>query len=406
MATHRSFSTRYRRSPGGASSWTRTLALAIAAGLAGCGGGGLDTFPSAEGTRIQAAEAQLAGAQTPLVSKPIVGSESVSRAPVDPVPPGSAVEANPALAKPPVTKPPAVPVVSGKVRYGIPGAAILGVGGSLQGSVPFLPEDLWNRDVSQLPVDPMSDALIASVGATLPLQAAFGLTAGVPYTVIGRDQPLQRVRLDGEADREWPVPDDAPVSEDASKRMIVLDRDLGRLYEMRGASRAADGAWLASGGAVWQLDASNAAPLAASPGSSDDAGIPLFAGLLRAEEATAGVIRHALRVTVPWLGGMWQPPAVRALPTAADAQGAVLPPVGMRLRLKPGFVIPDTLSLPARAILQALKTYGMIVVGAGPAWAIEGAPDASWDTNRLMGELALVRGEHFEVVLPAGPNAL
>jgi len=395
MVTHRSGSIRYRRSPGRAAPWRLTLALAIAAGLAACGGGGdSDTFPSAEGTAVLIAEAQIAEAQLPFVSKPIVGADTASRLPSDP---GAAVEANPSLVKPPVTRPPEVPVVSGKVRYGIPVAAELGVGASLMGSVPFLREDPWNREATQLPVDPMSDALIAAVGATLPLQAGFGSTAGVPYTVVGRIQPLGRVRLDSEADREWPVPDDAPVSSDGSGRMIVLDRDLGRLYELRGARRAADGAWLASGGAVWPLDAGTAAPLWASP-ATDDAGIPMFAGLLRADEARAGVIRHALRVTVPWLGDGCEAPARRAMPTKGAAPGQVLPPVGMRLRLKADVAIPDTLSPPARAILQALKTYGMIVVGQGPAWAIEGAPDASWDTNRLMGELGLVRGEHFEVL--------
>jgi hypothetical protein len=100
----------------------------------------------------------------------------------------------------------------------------------------------------------------------------------------------------------------------------------------------------------------------------------------------------------PRLRAAWLPPALRAAVGAADAG---LPPVGLRLRLKASFVIPETASIQARAILQALKTYGMIVAGEGPAWAIDGMPDASWDAERLAAELGEVTGDQFEVVTMA-----
>lgn len=359
---------------------SRSLAAVLFAALAGCGGVD-DTPPApASGTPLVIAEAQLAP-----VSKPTVGGDTAVSEPAPTI-----------AGKPPVsTAPAAVPVVSGKVRYGTPSAAVPGAGGSLLGAVPFPQDDLWNRDVSQGGTDPASAALIARIGATAPLRLGFGRTEGVPYVVVSGAQPTRPLRTPDGQQRDWPVPAEATVSQDGSGRLVVLDRDAGRLFELHGAARAADGAWTADGATAWSLEVANGLPLDTSPLRTADSGIPMFAGLLRADEAAAGVIRHALRVTVPWLRDAWLPPARRALAGAADAS---LPPLGLRLRLKPGVVIPDTLSMPARAILQALKTYGMIVVGTGPAWTIEGAPDPSWDTVRLAGELAMVRGADFDVL--------
>jgi hypothetical protein len=383
MASHRSTSVRHPAH--GAARLRRGLQAALLAAVLALPGCGFveDATPVAEapaGTVMEIAEAQL-----PPVSKPIVGEVA-------------SFVAEPAMAsKPPVsTNPAAVPVVSGKVRYGVPSAAALGAGGSLQGAVPFPQDDLWNRDVSQGPADPASDALIARIGTTRPLQLGFGRTEGVPYVVVAGTQPTVPLRTPDGVPRDWPLPTDATVSQDGTGRLVVLDRDAGRLYELQGAARAADGSWTADAAAAWALDIANGLPLDGALLRSTFTGLPMFAGLLRADEASVGVIRHALRVTVPWLRDAWLPPARRA-PDGAYAD-ASLPPIGMRLRLKAGVPIPDTLSLPARAILQALKTYGMVVVGTGPAWTIEGAPDARWDTVRLAGELAMVRGEHFEVL--------
>lgn len=366
----------------------RAALLAWALALAGCGGAPDD--PGRAGTPASGAML-LAEAQLAPVSKPVAGGDAASVVPEPPV-----------VSKPPPTAVPvAVPVVAGKVRYGVPVAASLGVGGSLEGAVPFPQDDLWNRDVSQIPADPGSDGLIERIGATLPLQLGFGRTEGVPYVVVDAAQATRPVRTPDGASRAWPLPADAALAQDGSGRLIVLDRDGGRLYELEGAARAADGAWTADGATAWALNVANGLPVDGTPLRAGGTGLPMFAGLLRADEAAAGVIRHALRVTVPWLRDAWQFPARRA-PGAALPDPS-LPPVGLRLRLKAGVPIPDTFSLPARAILQAMKTYGLIVVGTGPAWTIEGAPDAGWDTVRLAGELATVRGEHFEVLSADGP---
>jgi hypothetical protein len=72
--------------------------------------------------------------------------------------------------------------------------------------------------------------------------------------------------------------------------------------------------------------------------------------------------------------------------------------MGMRVRLKASFVIPASFSTESRAILQALKTYGMIVADNGSNWYITGAPDPRWNNSKLNSELGSVKGSDFEVV--------
>jgi hypothetical protein len=74
----------------------------------------------------------------------------------------------------------------------------------------------------------------------------------------------------------------------------------------------------------------------------------------------------------------------------------------MRVRLKASFAIPAGFSPATRAILQALKTYGMMVADNGSNWYISGAPDSRWDNDSLVSQLAQVPGSAFEVVQMQG----
>jgi hypothetical protein len=354
------------------SAWTLApLALVCALG-AGCGGGAAD---------LPAASTAVAGeTYSSVVSKPAFTADLASPATVG---------------APPST----VPVVTGKVQYGVPVGASSGVGASLRGAVPFPAQDAWNVDVSRAATDPDSATLVAAIGAQAPLRIGFGGSAGVPYAVVDATQPTVPVRIAGGAPRAWPIPPALQASTDGG-RLSVVDRDAGLLYELRGAVRAADGGWDASAGAAWRLDAADAAPF---DGAGAPDGLPAFPGLVRADEASAGAIRHALRVTVPALRAAWRSPAHATAAGAGAADDAALPPLGLRLRLKPGFEIPADASPQARAILAALKAHGAIVSGIGPALTLEGAPDPSWDTARLAADLARVRVDDFEAVSQDGP---
>ena len=70
--------------------------------------------------------------------------------------------------------------------------------------------------------------------------------------------------------------------------------------------------------------------------------------------------------------------------------------MGMRVRLKAGY---DTSKFPAtaRVVLEALKTYGMIVADNGGDWFVSGAPDPRWSDDNLA-TLSRVPSSAFEVV--------
>jgi hypothetical protein len=72
--------------------------------------------------------------------------------------------------------------------------------------------------------------------------------------------------------------------------------------------------------------------------------------------------------------------------------------MGMRVRLKATYQIPDSFSPETKVILQALKTYGMFVADNGSNWYISGAPDDRWNNDHLVSELRQVTGSEFEVV--------
>lgn len=357
--------------PGGPAKPVGLASAALAVWLlAGCAGGSGTDAPTAV-----AGDAQLAPTPKPLF------------------PSAEAGVAMPA-------SPDAVPTLRGKVRYGAPTAAVEGVGATLSGAVPFPPSDAWNRDVVARPVDASTPALVAAIGPHETLKPAFDARSGVPYAVVGAGQPRVPVAVAGDPTaRAWPLPASLEPSSDPGGRVSVIDRDAGVLYELHGAARSADGGWTATAAAAWRLDVADAAPFEAA-GPLPGAAMPVLAGLVRRDEAEAGVIRHALRITVPAPRAAWAAPAREAV---GGPDAAALPPLGLRLRLRADLRIPADASREARAILQALQSYGAIVVGTGPALALEGAPHPAWEGGTVAVELARVRADDFEVV---GPDTL
>jgi hypothetical protein len=200
----------------------------------------------------------------------------------------------------------------------------------------------------------------------------------------------------------YPVPATTPVegapATGGDRHAIVIDRDHNRLYELYRAFANGDGSWNADCGAVFHLDSDNVRPTApAGWTSADAAGLPIFPGLARYDEAMLGPggVRHALRLTVQRSRRAYVPPASH---WASSSTSTGLPPMGMRVRLKASFAIPASFSAPTRALLTAMKAYGMIVADNGSNWYVSGAPDERWDNDALVREFAQVHGSDFEVV--------
>lgn len=312
----------------------------------------------------------------------------------------------------------AAPAPGKTFHYGSMATADLGPGADLHGAVPFPADNAWNTDISKAPVDPNSKKLIASIPIANGLHPDFGSGTyagayiGIPYVVVPGSQPGVAIRFNLYGDESdpgpYPVPPDAPIEGQrpdgrkfgGDRHVIVIDRDSNRLYEMYRAFPQDDGSWKAGSGAVFHLDSDDVRPTA-QPGwtSADAAGLPIFPGLVRYDEAHSGTIPHALRFTVPNSREAYVPPANH---WASSDTNPNLPPMGMRVRLKARYRIPDSFSTETKAILRALKRYGMMVADNGSGWFISGAPDPRWDNDTLVGELSQVGRENFEVVKMEG----
>jgi hypothetical protein len=335
------------------------------------------------------------------------GGEGAAPAPIGGSPPA------PAPPTPPAPLPPSPPTPPGSVVYGDFAAAALGIGAALHGALPFPAGNAWNTDISSAPVDANSDALIASIGLDTGLHPDFGAglyngaPIGIPYVVVAGSQarvPMNWTAYGDESEPgPYPVPPNAPVegapATSGDRHVLVIDRDNNRLYELYRAFVQNGGtSWNADCGAVFHLDSNTVRP-GGQPGwtSADAAGLPIFPGLARYEEAALGPggVRHALRFTVVQSRRAYVPPATH---WASSNTGANLPPMGMRVRLKASFAIPAGFSAESRALLTAMKTHGMIMADNGSNWYVSGAPDERWNNGRLNSELGQVRGRDFEVI--------
>ncbi len=74
-----------------------------------------------------------------------------------------------------------------------------------------------------------------------------------------------------------------------------------------------------------------------------------------------------------------------------------VPPMGQRFRLKAGVDI-SAFSPTNQIILQALKTYGMLLADNGSDWFFSGSPDDRWDNDDLHDLQERILGNDFEAV--------
>jgi hypothetical protein len=282
----------------------------------------------------------------------------------------------------------------------------LGPGASLHGKQVFPPDNPWNQDISNAPVDPNSTRLIAAIGPDDRLHPDFGTVYrgapnGIPYIVVSGSQPPARVNLTSYASESdpgpYPIPRDAPIeggpNSEGDRHVIVIDRDKWKLFELFSVRPNPIGTiWTAAAGAIFDLKSNALRPDGWT--SADAAGLPIFPGLVRYDEVfEQREIRHALRFTVKRSRRAYIHPARHH---AGHGDEPDLPPMGMRVRLKASFDV-SSYSPSNQVILRALKRYGMFVADNGPSWFLSGAPDPRWSNDDL-GMLKNIKGFNFEVV--------
>jgi hypothetical protein len=301
--------------------------------------------------------------------------------------------------------------------------------GTMPQPLPLFPADnWWNVDVSQAPLDPNSANFINYVLGSNPnrrIHADWGGSAsdpdtmyGLPYIVVPGSQPLLPVTfVDYPAQSDvgapgrppgYPIPEQAKtqvgwiegavpgnVEPDGDRHMLIVDRDNRIVYELyRAHWNAGLNRWEAGSGAVFPLTSNLRRPDGWT--SADASGMAILPGLVRYDEAFGTEpIRHAFRVTVRATNGYVFPASHRA----GSSTGAL--PMGARLRLKASVNLSGFTPAVQR-VLQAMKTYGLIVADNGSDMFITGTMDPRWepafDDDSFLSGFQSIRADQFEVV--------
>ena len=278
----------------------------------------------------------------------------------------------------------------------------------------FPPDNWWNLDISAAPVDPGSAAMIAWIGLTRRLHPDFGPPPyGIPYIGVSGEQellPIDFVIYPDESDPGapgrppgYPVPDEAWMlpnyieggvpggGDEGDRHMLIVDRDNWLLFETWATHWNDDTqVWEAGNGATWDLSANGRRPEGWT--SADAAGLAIFPGLIRYEDAYgSGEVDHAFRCTVRATNGyVW--PASHGAGSTAGA-----PPMGTRLRMK---AATDISGYPpeVQRLFRAMKTHGLIVADNGSDIYIQGTMDERWDNDILNPAFHALHASDFEVI--------
>ena len=264
---------------------------------------------------------------------------------------------------------------------------------------PMFPADnYWNAPINSLPTHPQSDAWIESIGSAEEFHMDFGSgefdggLIGIPYDVVSGSTVTKyspEFYYQDESDTgPYPIPDNPSIEAGSDHHILVVDIDTCTLYEIFDASFD-NGQWFGGGGAIFDLNSNALRPDTWT--SADAAGLPILPGLVRYDEIEAGEIKHALRFTAEETAGYIWPGRHQT----ADPDDNI-PPLGARFRLTADY---DISGFPSemQVILQAMKTYGIILADNGSNWYVSGAPDERWD-NDMLHLLDILTGEDFEAV--------
>ncbi len=284
----------------------------------------------------------------------------------------------------------------------------------------IMPKDnAWNADVSKWPLHKNSDAIVASIGGDKPLR----YNPDMAYVLVPPNQPrveLNVVDHPDESDKgPFPIPANIPIEgwpgwfkrddklknlslddvqrdklgQGGDRHAIVVDPAAMMVYEFYQLKKT-DKGWQAACEATFSLKSNDLRPDGWT--SSDAAGLPIFPAIIRYDELQAGMVNHAMRVTVRNSRRAYVAPATHFASSKKDVN---LPRMGERLRLKADYDI-SKFSPPVQAILKGLKKHGMLVADNGIEWALSCAPDERIPV--LHDELRRIKGSAFEVVEAPG----
>jgi hypothetical protein len=287
----------------------------------------------------------------------------------------------------------------------------------------------WNTPIDQLPVHPLSNTWVASIGATTRLHPDWGNNLadnfGIPYDVVPANQPNAPILFnpvdsaEDESDQgPFPIPPNAQVEggldSSGDRHVLVVQQTTCMLYELYSAYPKNGGAqWEVYSSAKFDLNSNALRPLGFT--SADAAGYNVLPGLVRWEEIAAGEINHAIRFTAANIYGRHAATGARqfiwpARHWSGNSTDATRPPMGARFRLKASFDISG-FHPTVQVLLRAFKKYGIFLADAGSNWYFSGTSNANFPDVFFsqLKNASLIKGSDFEavdtLVLQIDPNS-
>jgi hypothetical protein len=257
----------------------------------------------------------------------------------------------------------------------------------------FPTNNVWNRDISALPVHPRNAQWLASIGTGANLHPDFGTAPyGYPFAIVDNSHARTSITFTYASESDpgpYPFGPDIPIEQGSDRHAFMLNRATCTLYELFDASWNG-GHPTAGSGAIFNLRSNALRPNGWT--SADAAGLPMLPALVRLDEVRSGAIRHALRFTAVRTDRSYLWPARHQAGAASDP---TLPPMGARFRLKAGYSI-SRYSPQAQVVFRAMQHYGMVLADNGSNWFFQGTQDA-WPDS-LLSELKTVPSSAFEAV--------
>ncbi|MDX6227655.1 MAG: hypothetical protein QOI76_1045 [Frankiales bacterium] len=250
----------------------------------------------------------------------------------------------------------------------------------------FPADNVWNADISTLPVNKHSKAWLANMGGPGrrlhpdfgPSYGAQPVPYGIPVTVVKAGHAKVKVRFDYAAESDKgpdPLGKDTKVegglNSGGDMHAIVVDASTCKLYETWDTQKTPSG-WTAGSGAIWSLTSDKLRP--AGWTSADAAGLPIMPGLLSYDEVKAGKVTHAIRFTTNVTDRTYLWPARHQ---AGSVSNHSYPPMGARFRLSMHYN-PAGLAPATRVVIRAMQHYGLILADNGSPWYFQGTADNRW----------------------------
>jgi hypothetical protein len=274
---------------------------------------------------------------------------------------------------------------------------------SIGGCSVFPANNVWNTDISSLPVHPSSATWIGSMGGSSRLLhpdfgPSGGFPYGIPFDVVDSSHPKINLAFDYSSESDhvgYPFGADTSIEggpgAGGDRHAIMIDRSSCTLYELYNAHYNGPTTSTAGSGATWSMGGNALRP--ATWTSADAAGLPIFPGLLRLEEVQAGAVQHAIRFTAQQTDRSFLWPARHQAGAAANP---ALPPMGARFRLRASFDISH-FSASSQVVLNAMKHYGLMLADNGSNWYFQGAAENGW-SDTMISELKTVPAGQFDAL--------